>query len=166
MKYAAAGTSGQRGFTFVELVLVIGIFSILLSFVLVNLSNTKHRVSLDTSITSLVTDIKLQQVKAMSGDTDGGVNADQYGLHFQQNDYVLFRGTSFSPVDTANITIPLGENIEITSTSFPNADLVFTRQTGEIVGASGSYTIIIRNTVRDQQKTIGVNKYGVITAIN
>ncbi len=157
----------ESGYTLTELLPVVAIFSILLGLITVNLVNSKQKASLSSSITQLVSDIKQQQTSAMSSDTQGASNTNNYGIYFGQESYTLFRSSSFVATDSANFVINLGDNVQFSSVSLPLSSVVFLRQSGEVLGFNPSLnTVIIKNTQNNQQKTMQINRYGVITQVN
>ena len=150
------------GFTFVELMVTIGIFALLASFITVNLIRTQQRPNLDATITSLVSDLKEQQIKSMGGDSEGQAVAQTYGVYFASGSYTLFRGSTFQPSDQSNFTVN-PDSVQF-STSLPSSQLVFSRRSGEVTGfVNGSNTITIKNTVTNDQKIITIHRYGAIT---
>jgi prepilin-type N-terminal cleavage/methylation domain-containing protein len=70
----------RTGFTIIELMIAMGIFVIITSLVTINLLNAQHIASIDSTVTTLIADLKQQQVKAMTGDTEGRGITDQYGI--------------------------------------------------------------------------------------
>jgi prepilin-type N-terminal cleavage/methylation domain-containing protein len=79
-----------KGFTIVELLVVMGIFAILASLSTLNLSHAQHGSYVNATVDTLVSDLKRQQHKAMIGDTEGRGTASNYGIHFDPSSYVLF----------------------------------------------------------------------------
>lgn len=156
-----------RGFTIPELAVVIGIIATLLTYAVINLTSVQHKIYLAATVDTVTSDFKQQQIKAMSGDTEGRGTNDSYGIYFEQNKYYLFHGTMYSSSDTSNALINLDNNIQFSNIAFPQSQIVFTKGSGEVNGfTSGSNTVTLRNTVTGEQKTISINRYGVITQIN
>jgi prepilin-type N-terminal cleavage/methylation domain-containing protein len=150
----------QRGFTLIELMVVITITAILLGFTTINLVGSQQRASLNAIEQELLADLKQQQLKAMIGDTEGRETSDTYGIHFDSGKYTLFHGT-YSSTDSANFAINLDQNFQFQS---PGTDIIFSKISGEI--SAGSITnIAIRDTTNGNVKTITVNRYGVVTQI-
>lgn len=71
----------KQGFTVLELLVVMGVFALLIGFVTLNLFNLKARASLATTADTLVSDLKIAQIKAMTGDPTGtGLNLATYSF--------------------------------------------------------------------------------------
>ena len=150
----------RKGFTLIELVVVMGIFTTLLGISTINLSGAQLRSSLNSAVEVFVTDLKSQQLRSMVGEDDGGGSAQSYGVHFESDSYTLFEGVAYSPVDPNNFQVNLPGNTEF----FPiNSDLIFAIGSGEI--ASDTIVTIRRNS-GGGQKEININRYGVVEEIN
>lgn len=152
-----------RGFTLVELILVMGIFAVLVSFASINLLRPQSGFSLDTAVTTLAADLKEQQLKAMAGDSDGQPTARPFGVYFESSHYILFRGETYSSTDPSNFTVNLGDNLNIVSVSFPSAQVVFTRRSGEVINPPFPDGTVTLRTTLGEEKTLTINRYGVIT---
>lgn len=157
----------NRGYTLEEILIVMGIMALLSGFITINLIGAKHMSSMNTTIMNFISDLKYQQTKSMLGDTEGGADNYPYGIHFEGNSYTLFRGAIYNPSDTANFNVKLGDNIEFSNILFPDSQLVFTPGTGEIADFVPAYEILnFINQENNDQKTMKVNKYGVVTEVN
>jgi type II secretory pathway pseudopilin PulG len=158
--------SSLKGFTLIEALIVMSIFIILAGLTTINLLNAKHQSSLSTSIDTFISDIKQQQLKAMIGDTEGRTTSDNYGIYFGATSYTLFHGT-YSTSEPTNFSIPLGDNIQFTNVKFPGSEIIFLRGSGEINSYdSNSSTITLKDILNNSEKTITLNRYGVVTNIN
>ena len=156
----------QKGFTLVELIIIMGIFSFLLGFITINLINARKQASINATITTLTSDVKQQQVKSMLGDNSGTVSNNGYGIYFEPNQYTLFKGSSHSPSDNLNLVIEL-DGLEFSNVSFSGSKIVFLPGSGEVEGfIDGSNTITIRNIQSNEEKIITINRYGVVTGVN
>ncbi|OGK20149.1 hypothetical protein A3C23_01450 [Candidatus Roizmanbacteria bacterium RIFCSPHIGHO2_02_FULL_37_13b] len=157
----------KRGFTVAELMLTIAIGSILMTLATMNLFGSKARTSLSTTVDILMTDLNHQQLKAMVGDSTLSSNPQSYGIRFNQNTYELFRDVSYSSSDGHNFTVNLGDNISFNQTTFPDSQLIFATLSGELLGFNpSSNSVIIRDQITGEQKTIVINRFGVISEIN
>jgi prepilin-type N-terminal cleavage/methylation domain-containing protein len=155
-------TQKQKGFTLPELVIVTGIITTLLGFITINLFKVQQSSSVKGTSSLLVSDMRGQQTKAMVGSSEGRVTADSYGIYFQTDRYILFHGLTYNASDPANFTVMLDTNISASNT-FPNNSLIFSQISGEMVGyTGGNNTVTIKNTAGTEQRTITVNRYGVV----
>ena len=153
--------SFQKGFTLIELIIVMAIFATLVGISTISLLNVKHKSTLNTVVNTFLADLKEQQIKAMVGDTEGSGVVYNYGIHFETSTYTLFHGT-YSSGGTGNFVVPLTDTVQFNSFSQGNS-IIFAKGSGE---ASGMTTITLIDTVDNNQKTITVNQYGVVTGIN
>jgi type II secretory pathway pseudopilin PulG len=152
----------QKGYTAIEVALVMGLVLILISLSTTNLLKFQHTTQVSSTINSFIADYKEQQIKAMVGDTEGGGTTANYGVHFETTSYTLFRNS----YGTANFTINLPGDLQF-STTFPSSQIIFSKGSGSISGfISGDNTITLRNTADNSQKTITINQYGVVTGVN
>lgn len=155
----------KNGFTYMELLIVVAIFLILIGVITVSLAQTRNSVSLSSEIEKLLLDIKTQQMKAIVGSTEGRTTADSYGFYFEQNKYTLFHGSAYNPTDSTNVPVNLDSGMQFVNISFPSSILLFSKRSGEMTGfAVGSNTITVRSLSDSQDRTITVNRYGVITS--
>lgn len=163
----ANAKNSQKGFVFSEVIIIIGIIGILFGLVTINLFKLQTSSSLNTTVTALVSDLKSQQLKAMVGETEGRQAADNYGIYFDFNRYVLFHGLSYTEGEPTNFKVSLDRNLQFTNITFPSSSIVFLKGSGEVLGfAAEKNTITLKSLGDNKQKTITINKYGVITGIN
>jgi prepilin-type N-terminal cleavage/methylation domain-containing protein len=158
----------QSGMTIVEVLLVMGIFAILSGIVTINLLNSKQAASINTSLNTFITDLKQQQLKAMVGDTGGRSTVDNYGVYFGSTTYTLFHGTA-PQNDSSDLKITLGDSLQFSTgtNTFTGSQVVFLKGSGEVMNFSSTNNqIIIKDTSSNKQKTLTINRYGVVTSIN
>ena len=151
----------QKGFTLIELIIAIGIFTVITSLATINLLNAQHIASIDSTVTTLIADLKQQQIKAMTGDTEGRGTTSQYGVHFDANKYVLFHG-SYNAADNSNFVVNLEGTLNFTDIT-GNGDIIFSQGSGE---SSGLNPIILKDSLTNKQKTMTTNVYGVVASVN
>lgn len=150
----------QHGFSITELLLIMGVFALLFGFASLNLLGIRSKTSLGTSVDVLLSDMKGQQIKAMTG-TEGG---DNYGVHFQTNSYVLFK-SSFNPSNPDNFEVTL-DDITV-DTTLPGSEVVFSKISGEVTGFNPSgNTIRFSSSSSTDQKIITLNRFGVVRGVN
>lgn len=156
----------QKGFTLIEILLVMAIISILFAISIVNLNTLQQNTYQNTSEELLLSDLKLQQLKSMTGDNNNSSTFETFGIYFGNNSYTLFRGATYSAADVENFTIELNPNLTFSNVEFANSQIVFEKNSGEIIGfTDGSDTITINNSITGTNAVITLNKYGVITDI-
>lgn len=161
-KYA----NSEKGFTIIELVIVLGITLLIFGFITVNMVSFQQKTSINTSIDKLISEIKNQQVKAMTGAGSNG-SGSSYGIYFQSDRYVLFTGSSYSSTNSSNLTVMLDPNLSFANITFPSNSTVFLQKSGELDGfIDGNNTIKLKENQGLNEKTITLNKYGVIVSIN
>lgn len=149
----------SKGFTLVELAVVISIIVTLLGFITINLVRSQQTASLTSVGEILLADLKHQQLKAMVGDTEGRAESSAYGIHFDSDKYVLFHGT-YSAGETSNSVINLDNNMQFVSSGF---NIIFSKRNGEI---SPPVIVELQDNTNLKLKRIRLNIYGVITEVN
>lgn len=156
----------HKGFTLIEVSMVLAISALLLSLALINLTRVQSNTYVDTSTESLLSDIKFQQIQAMNGRLNQSGNPTSYGIHFEENSYTLFEGEAFNPSDPVNFTVSLQGNVSFTSVAFPSQVIVFEHGSGEIIGfEQENNTIGIHDSNSGLYTQIQLNKLGVFTDI-
>lgn len=157
---------GEKGFTLVELLVVMAIGSVLFGILSINLFRVHSDVSENAFADSLVADLKLQQSKAMNGSTEGRATGDSYGVHFLADQYILFHGTSYVASQSSNFSVQLPENVSISGTQFPGNTVVFTKVSGDIANFTpGNNTITITENSSNSDRVITLNRYGVVVSV-
>lgn len=157
--------SSQSGLTLIEMLLVVGIIMTLLSISFISISNIRIVSSGSSATTVFISDLKNQQIKAMTGDTEGRGIGDNYGVKVLTDRYILFHGLSYVASDSSNFSIPVDSGHSLSST-FTNGLIIFASNSGELVN------FVVNNdsvTITDNDgsaKTMRFNKYGTVTQIN
>jgi prepilin-type N-terminal cleavage/methylation domain-containing protein len=157
----------QKGFTLIEILLVMAIISILFAISIVNLNTLQQNTYQNTSEELFLSDLKLQQLKSMTGDNNKTSTFETFGIYFGSNSYTLFRGTNYSASDNENFTVELNPNLTFSNVEFANSQIVFAKNSGEIIGfTNGNDTITIHNDVTQENAVITLNRLGVITSLD
>ena len=150
------------GFTLIELALIMGIIAILVSFITINLLKPQTTASIASTVQILGADIKEQQIKAMSGDSDGETTTDSQGIYFESNRYTLFRGPNYTS-GSHYFQVDMDQNL-ILSNTLPSSQVVFTKRSGEVADyTSDADTVTLSHSQSGEQKIITINRYGAIT---
>jgi len=155
-----------KGFTLIEISVVMAITVILLTLTTISLISFQQNAFVDTTVEQLISDMKYQQMSAMNGAADGESTAQKFGIHFETNSYTLFHGDSLNVSEPTNFTISLESAMSFADVTFPQDEIIFEKGSGEINGfVDGQNTIIIQDSSNTNQVTITINKLGVITQI-
>lgn len=158
----------ETGFSLIELLVVIALLSIVLVFVSINLFSPSEKAKLDSISTNVVSTLREAQNKAINTDTQGESQANEYGVHFESDKFILFQGTSFDSGDEKNFVINLPGSITITPNlpcPSPPGDcnnIVFEKISGEVSNFNSlENTVCINETSTGKDILITINFVGV-----
>lgn len=153
----------DKGFTLVELMVVLGLFTIIFTLSNVSLSSMIARSSTQEFTQTFVSDLSRQQNRAMTGEAASG-SATSYGVRLANDSYTLFDGEIFSESSPTNTRVPLPADLQLESISLPQQQLVFAEDSGEVVNFTATQSgWVMRNTTTGTTETFQVNRLGVIT---
>lgn len=156
----------NQGLTLIELLLTMGIISVLMTISSLLLLNLIPRASLKAESEVFISQLKHQQLKAMTGAARAGDGADEpslYGIYIQDHAYTLFSGQVYDPLSADNFEVIVEEPISL-STSFPQQQIVFSAVSGEVQNFdANNNTITISDSQTNRDTIININQYGVIT---
>lgn len=85
----------KKGFTLIEVLIVTAMTVLLTTALITNFSRT--RTELPRLTAGLINDVRLAQNRAVSGALHGGAHRCGYGVHFEQDHYVVFAGPEPDP---------------------------------------------------------------------
>ncbi|PIR61404.1 MAG: hypothetical protein COY81_05455 [Candidatus Pacebacteria bacterium CG_4_10_14_0_8_um_filter_43_12] len=152
-----------HGFTLVELLLVLGLFTIIFALSNISLTGLIAKTSTQEFTQTVISDLRRQQNRAMTGDAAGGM-AQAYGVRFETISYILFAGDTYNPLASDNILVQLPVDLQFQTINLPQQQVIFSQQSGEVFSyASETDTLILRNTTNNESVTIKFNSLGVIT---
>ena len=128
-----------RGFTLLELLIVVSVLLVLVSIVVSPFSSFRNRSLLNIEVENITTLINNARSKTLSS-----YNDSEYGVHFEANRVVFFKGTSFVEPDVNNIEIVFNTAIYISDISLVGggSNLVFNRLTGK-TDENGTITVAL-----------------------
>lgn len=140
-------TSKSRGFTFIEFLLVLGIFTLLITVSLPLAVDFYNNQQLNLQEQGIVQALRVAQLKAMSREFDSS-----FGLYINSTQYVLFKGDSYLSRDTSfDEVYDFPTNLQVSGLS----EVVFNKLTG-----TTSNTGITTLTLGNKTETININEMG------
>lgn len=152
----------QKGFTLVELLVVMGVFVTLFAVSTVALTGLIPKANVVTAHQTLLSDLKNQQLKAMVGDTNGSGDGSAYGVYLESDRYTLFVGPAYNPDSADNIEVLLSPGMSIQENTFPSSSIIFLENSGEVSGHDelNSSFKLVNST--GEEHLIDINKLGVV----
>jgi prepilin-type N-terminal cleavage/methylation domain-containing protein len=150
----------QKGFTLIEVLLVMSLIAIIAGLSTINLIQPQKTASLDGTVATLVADLRGQQIKAMGGDKVSASTSQTHGIYVQADRYTLFKGT-YSAADTDNFVVMMEGDTSLSTTNMPSSQLVFTKGLGAVSGFTSAPTITV--TSGADSKIISLNRHGVVS---
>ncbi len=153
-------TSNRNGFTLTEILITIALFSIIFAIVFVGMARPKAYADIESTENLIYITVKEAQNLAMKGP------ASSFGVHFEQNKFVIFQGATYTLGDPSNLETTLDPNLLIESISLPtlNTDIIFSQLSGEVqeltLGASGSF--VLRETNTNETRTFTITSLGAV----
>ena len=141
----------NRGFTFIELLVVIGVVAILASGVLIAYRAASGGIELKTNAFKIVDVLNLARQRTIAS-----LGASNYGVHFETNQFVLFKGTVYNASDPNNIFYSLPAALEIADVSLAGggSEVVFDRITGKTAQSGSLKARLVNDT--SKYKTIEI----------
>lgn len=146
----------SRGFTMIEMLVVIVILSILTSAVLPSLLNFRRSSLLNTETQEVITLINRARLLSVSSKNDG-----QFGVHFEPSRLVLFQGATYTEGVATNEEHNFDSAISGSTTiNGGGTEVLFAKVTGS---ASQFATTTLLFTGTTASSTVIVLKSGVVT---
>ena len=117
----------QRGVSFIELLVVIGVFILLTAISVPLFRYFQNEADLNNSTQEIINTLRLAQSKTLASE-----GASNFGVRFETEEFFLFEGTSYDPLDPENETYNLPENVEIYEIILAGGgtEVIFERLTG------------------------------------
>lgn len=147
----------KRGFTLLEIMIVIGIMAIISAIILFSFGKLNSDQALDKDVLSVIS--LLNDARSLTLSSKGGT---QYGVHVEGDRVVLYKGATYSPSDPENVVQGLNSMVHISSYVLAGgaSDILFKRLTGN-TEQSGTLTLSIRNDP-SVQKNITIFETGIV----
>ena len=149
---------GQRGITFLEVIITIAIIGIIVAVVLPQFSKMKQLQALKNAGEDVISSFNKAKAQTLAS-----LNSSEYGVHFQSDRIIIFKGSVFNAGDSNNETISIIlpamiSNIALTGGA---VDCYFERLSG-MPSKTGSVTVSIPSDA-NLNKIITVSATGSIS---
>jgi prepilin-type N-terminal cleavage/methylation domain-containing protein len=155
--------ASQRGFTLVELLVVMAILIIVFAGSTYYFDGVFRKVSLSQSLIKNASTVKTTLEEARSY-TVSAKSGSVYGVHFDSNQIVLYKGSIYSVGAAGNSVRVLDNSVTISSINLNGggSDVLFQKISGE----TDKYGSVTLRLVTDTSKTkvITIGKAGLISS--
>ncbi|MFQ5661947.1 MAG: Tfp pilus assembly protein FimT/FimU [Candidatus Paceibacteria bacterium] len=147
----------NKGFSLTETIIIVAVSIILLTIVTGAFSGFNKNQSLNSTV-SEVTSV-LNEARAL---TLASLDNESYGVHFESDKVILFKGSVFSSSDPDNNTTIISSKISISDISLTGGgdDIIFQRLTGK-TSQNGTITLSLISDP-SKSKTITIEVSGII----
>ncbi|MEO5635262.1 MAG: type II secretion system protein [Candidatus Paceibacterota bacterium] len=134
----------KKGFTLIEVLIVIAIVGLLIAIVLPKFSKIRENQVFKGAILDTISSINKAK-----GETLSSISSSEYGVHFQSDKVIIFKGKVFSSGASDNETIIITSpasitNVTLGGVSGTSGAIYFNRLTGA-PSATGTITIATSN---------------------
>ncbi|MFH1767251.1 MAG: type II secretion system protein [Patescibacteria group bacterium] len=148
----------RKGFTIIELAIVIGILALILAIVGGFISSATARVNITDASTQVVDALRRAQWQTINGQDDA-----DWSVHFTANQIILFKGIIYNPADPDNYITNIESPLTISGISLNGggSDVIFDDEFGN----STTYgTITITDPVTSESVAVTINQIGSVDA--
>ena len=150
------------GFTYVELMMVLGIMGVLLSLSILSVGPLIAKTTLKAQAQVLLADIASMQLKSMRREQGGDDRTTPFGIYFEAGKYVLFQGATYNPTDQENFEVLLSDDVRFSSILLPSSSILFERGSGTVVGyAAATSSVIMTQLSTGTSMVIQFNQNGI-----
>lgn len=154
-------TPKLHGFTFIEVIVVIGIVAMFASLVSVIAFRAMNRRQANSEVEMLLSAVASQQQNAANRALSDQPNQD-YGIYFSVNSYTMFAGSNYSANNPANRVTNLPTNVTFSNINVPGQQIVFAEASGFIKNFNPSQSAIIMTDQFGLHTTITINRLGIV----
>jgi len=146
-----------QGFTLIELLIVTALLSVLFVVALARFTTFGSQLDLNTASQQTLSILQLARNQTLASE-----DQDTYGVHFETNRYVLFKGVDFaSATETKEYDLSKVEIYEINLTPVGSSDVLFARIRGGTINTGNIKIRLIDDPGRTE--TILINSLGQVS---
>ena len=139
----------KKGMSVIELLIAVAVLGILFSIILPQFSKIRENQVLKAATSNILSSLNKAQSQ-----TFASINSSSYGVHFQSDKVIIFKGAVYSATDANNEIMEIIEparisNVTLSGISGTSGNVYFNRlsgtpnTTGTITVATSSYSKII-----------------------
>ncbi len=148
----------KKGFTILELIIVVAIVAVLLVMVIPQFSRIKENQVLQSATSDVMSTLSKSRSETISS-----VNSSEYGVHFQSDKVIIFKGKTYSAGASDNEVITIStpasiSNVTLGGVSSTSGDIYFSRLSGA-PSAVGTVTV----STSSFSKTITISATGSVS---
>ncbi|MDX1607849.1 MAG: type II secretion system protein [Candidatus Spechtbacterales bacterium] len=149
--------SNKKGFTFIEILIVLGISTVLLAISLSIYFTLSRRGGIDTDMQRVVSALRLAQNRTISSN-----NYSPHGVHFDSSadTFTMFEGSAYSSTNTTNEEFRLERGVEFLSIQLEGGgfEVVFDR----LLGTTDNYGFVelAKTSDNSDNRTICIEENG------
>ncbi len=148
-------TSSENGFTLVEAIIAIAIIGVLSGLSVPYFNSFLARNELKNESLKVVDALRTARIRAITGHSDSA-----WGVHFESNKYVVFKGNAYNASDPFNseTVFPAVLSFATTTLNGGGSDVIFNKISGE---TSQYGTTTIQNDINESNDIV-INRIGMI----
>lgn len=145
--------------TIIEMLIVLAVLGIIISVIIPQFAKTRENQVLKNGVADLLSSIDKARVETLSS-----LNSSEYGVHFQSDKIIIFKGKVFSAgaVDNENISITtpaIITNVTLGDVSGTSGDVYFNRLSG-----SPNTTGTVALSTTNYSKIVTISATGVASS--
>lgn len=148
-------------FTFIEVIMVIGIFTMVATLLSVITLRAMNRRQANTEVEMVLSALSFQQQQASNRVVSNEPTQD-YGVFFFAGGYTQFSGSSYEAEDADNQTTNLPSGVTFSTINLPGNSVVFDEATGFVQGYVASQSGVVLTNLAGEQTTLTINRLGVV----
>lgn len=144
----------NKGVTLIELLLVMGLITMLFTIGGLSLSSLEKESQLDLLASEIKTSLLTAQSRTLNG--------MPAGVYFETEKFVLFSGDQFVNGNPENEVTDLPKGVVLTSNNFPSQTVTFVKITGYINNFSPPESVTLLEEGTGKTRKVLLNRLGVV----